>query len=77
MKKSKRDKRYYYFVRQKIVGWALVALGVLSAILLDGDCTAALLIVPIGLYAAFTKEMVLMDDYYFEKNQKIERRESE
>ena len=66
MKKYKRNKRYYYFRRQRILGAILAALGVLSAIILEGDITAALLIVPFGVYVMFTKDKVLMDDYYYE-----------
>jgi hypothetical protein len=66
MKKYRRNKRYYYFRKQKICGAIVAALGVLSAIILNGDITAALLLVPLGLYVMFTKEKVLMDDYYYE-----------
>ena len=34
--------------------------------MLDGDITAALLLVPIGLYLVFTKEPVITDDYFYE-----------
>ena len=69
--KNHKSKRAKYFRRQKIHGAILVVLGVLSAILLEGDITAALLLVPFGLYIVFTKEALLIDDDYDEvKSQK-------
>ena len=44
-------------LKQKLSGIALVIIGILS-ILPEKDATAALLLVPIGLYVTFTKEQV-------------------
>lgn len=46
--------------QQKLIGLALVALGILSVFMTGGDATAALLIVPLGLYALFTKSDILV-----------------
>lgn len=64
--KYQKHKRVKYFRKQKILGGALIVLGILSAIILDGDITVALLLVPAGLYITFTKTPVLMDDYFYE-----------
>lgn len=64
--KYQKHKRVKYFRKQKILGAIIVVLGVLSAILLAGDITAALLLVPLGLYICFTKEAILLDDYFYE-----------
>lgn len=58
----KHDKRY--FRRQKLLGLALTILGILSAIMLEGDITVAMLTVPLGLYVLFTKKPVMYDDDY-------------
>lgn len=68
--KYQKNKRAKYFRRQKIYGGILAILGVLSAILLDGDITIALLIVPFGLYIIFTKKPVITDDYFYELESK-------
>lgn len=68
--KYKKSKFYYYFRKQRIYGAIVVALGILSAIALDGDITAALLLVPLGLYVMFTKKMVVTDDYFWEMEAK-------
>lgn len=54
-------KRYYR--KQKAYGAAIAILGLLTAVLLDGDITVAILMVPLGLTVMFTKERVLLDDY--------------
>lgn len=65
--KYKKHKRAKYFKKQKILGGLLIALGILSAILLAGDITAALFLVPLGLYICLTKEAVYTgDDYFYE-----------
>lgn len=64
--KYQKHKRVKYFRKQKFMGGILIALGILSAIMSDGDITAALLLVPIGLYLVFTKEPVITDDYFYE-----------
>lgn len=48
-------------LKQKLMGLALVALGIFSAVY-TGDGTAALLVVPMGLGAIFTKEYILTLD---------------
>lgn len=40
---------------QKIIGLILIVVSVVSAILLDGDITAAILLVPMGLTLTFSK----------------------
>lgn len=41
-------------IKQKIVGMIVTACGIISA-LPEHDITAAILIVPVGIYAIFTK----------------------
>ena len=64
--KYQKHKRVKYFRKQKILGGLILALGILSAIILAGDITVALLLIPLGLYIVFTKKPVLMDDYFYE-----------
>ena len=68
--KNHKSKRAKYFRRQKIHGAILAVCGVLSAILFEGDITAALLLVPFGLYIVFTKKALLIDEdlYEFKSN---------
>lgn len=62
-KRRKRQRaaaqRRKYFLIQRAVGFVLVAANVLAAYVLDGDITAAVFLVPLGIYLMLTKEQVL------------------
>lgn len=62
-KRRKRQRaaaqRRKYFLIQRAVGLVLVATNMLAAYILDGDITAAVLLVPLGIYLMLTKEQVL------------------
>ena len=49
-----------YFLKQKLCGVVLAAIGIIVPIICDGDATASLLLVPMGLYVLFTKEKVML-----------------
>lgn len=72
--KYEKHKRVKYFRKQRILGGILIAIGVLSAILLEGDITAALFMVPVGLYLVFTDEPVTYGDYFYEQEAKKGRK---
>ena len=57
----RRKKRY--FLKQKLSGLVMIAIGVISVMLL-ADATFAVIAVPLGLYLIVTKEQVMM----FKKN---------
>ena len=62
-KRRKRQRaaaqRRKYFLIQRSVGLVLIAANVLAAYVLDGDITAAVFLVPLGIYLMLTKEQVL------------------
>ena len=62
-KRRKRQRaaaqRRKYFLIQRSVGLGLVAANGLAAYVLDGDITAAVVRVPLGIYLMLTKEQVL------------------
>ena len=49
-----------YFLKQKLCGVVLAAIGIIIPIVCDGDATASLLLVPMGLFVLFTKEKVML-----------------
>lgn len=59
-------RRKQYFIKQKLIGAAMVLLSILTVIMLEGDATAAVFMTPIGLMTIFTKDMVITDSYFFE-----------
>lgn len=63
-----------YFLKQKLMGVALLLLTILVVIALDGNMTIAIVTVPLGLVLLFSKTMLITDDYYFEVKERSERR---
>lgn len=43
-------------LEQKLAGLALIVCGVLTAVIAGGDITAAVVLVPLGLWLLFTRE---------------------
>ena len=57
--KTKR-KLLLYKVKQKLLGLLAIGVSIASPILLDGDATISLIMLPLGIYILFTKEKVIM-----------------
>lgn len=49
----------------KACGLAMLAITVLAVWATEGDITIAFITVPLGLTCIFSKEMLIMNDYYF------------
>lgn len=49
-----------YYLKQKLLGLAAVGISVASPLLLDGDATISILMLPLGLFLMVTKEKVMM-----------------
>lgn len=64
--------RQKYFVKQKLIGIAMLLLTAVSWIVLDGDATIGILYVPISIYLIFTKKMWVMDDYFLQIEERKE-----
>lgn len=45
--------------KQKLLGILAIGVSILTPLLLDGDATASLFILPLGLYSLFTRENIL------------------
>ena len=52
-------KERIYYLKQKLYGPILVIIGVITPIILDGDATVSLLLIPLGLYLIFTKNKIM------------------
>ena len=48
-----------YYLKQKLYGLILVIIGIITPIICDGDATASLLLIPLGLYLIFTKNKIM------------------
>ena len=59
-RKARRKAERIYYIKQKLAGLTLAAIGILIPFVCDGDATASILILPLGLFLMFTKEKVMM-----------------
>ena len=57
-RKRKAERKYY--IKQKLSGLTMAAIGIITPILLEGDATFSLIALPLGIYLLFTKEKVMM-----------------
>ena len=57
--KEKRE-MFLYKAKQKLLGIVAICVSIASPLLLDGDATISLIMLPLGLYFLFTKEKVVM-----------------
>ena len=63
------SRRQRYFMKQKLIGLGMIIIGIVGAIITRGiDGSGAILLVfgGIGSILLFTKDMVWMDDYFYE-----------
>ena len=48
-----------YKVKQKFIGLLAIGVSIASPLLLDGDVTISVIMLPLGIYVLFTKEKVI------------------
>ena len=58
--KAIRRAEAIYYIKQKLSGLTIAAIGIFTPFLLDGDATFSLIALPLGLFLMFTKEKVMM-----------------
>ena len=57
-RKAKR-KSLLYYAKQKFIGLLAIGISIASPLLLDGDATISVIMLPLGIYMLFTKEKVI------------------
>lgn len=65
-KARERRKRKRYFLTQKLYGVAMLILTAVSVKLLEGDITVAFFTVPMGIVLITSKEMLIVNEYFWE-----------
>lgn len=55
------SRKQMYYVKQKLLGLLVILLGVLSASVFEHDLTAAIILVPLGVFLVFTKQKFITD----------------
>lgn len=48
-----------YYLKQRLSGLTMVAIGIMAPFLLDGDATFTLVALPLGIFLLWTKERVM------------------
>ena len=51
-------RRKLIVLKQKLMGLTLVAIGIVAPLLLDGDATASVFLIPAGLYMVGTQTVI-------------------
>ena len=59
-KQRKRKAERTYYIKQKLSGLTMASVGIITPILLDGDATFSLIVLPLGIYLLFTKKKAMM-----------------
>lgn len=57
---SEKRELLLYKAKQKLLGVVAIGVSIVSPILLDGDATISVIMLPLGIYVLFTKEKVIM-----------------
>lgn len=66
----RRQQRRWYFIKQRLYGIALIAITVLAVMALDGDATIAVITLPLAGCLIFSKEMLIVDNYYWKTKER-------
>lgn len=69
--RERRKKKY--FAMQKLNGVALLIFTAVAIKILEGDATIAFITVPLGLSMLLSKEMLVINKYYWRCEEKAER----
>lgn len=64
-REQEKKARRWYFIKQKAYGLATLVVTVLAVWATEGDITIAVITVPLGLMCLFSKQMLIVDNYYF------------
>ncbi len=64
--------RKRYFVTQRLYGLAALIIAALSAWFSDGDATVALVMVPLGLTLINSRQMLIINRYYWKYEEETE-----
>ena len=65
-----RQARRWYFLKQRALGVVTLVFTVLAVWALEGDATIALITVPLGLALIFSRQKLIVNDYYFETEER-------
>ena len=59
-RKARKRAEAIYYIKQKLSGLTMAAIGIVIPFINDGDATFSLIALPLGIWLLFTKEKVMM-----------------
>ena len=59
-RKARKRAEAIYYIKQKLSGLIMAAIGIITPILFGGDATFSLIALPLGIWLLFTKEKVMI-----------------
>ena len=59
-RKARKKAETIYYIKQKLSGMIIAAIGIITPIICDGDATFSLIALPLGIWLLFTKQKVMM-----------------
>lgn len=59
-RKARKRAKVIYYIKQKLLGLTIVAIGIIIPFINDGDVTFSLFALPLGIWLLFTKEKVMI-----------------
>lgn len=59
-RKARKRAETIYYIKQKLSGLTMAAIGIFTPFLLEGDATFSLIALPLGIWLLFTKEKAMM-----------------
>lgn len=66
-------RRQSYFAKQKLIGLGMIIASILVTCLNTIAICICLITIPLGLYSIFTKNMILVDSYFRDMEERMER----
>ena len=51
---------HLYYLKQKLSGVLMTAMGIITPFVLDGDATFSLVVLPLGIFLLMTKEKIMV-----------------
>lgn len=58
-RRIKQRTEHLYYMKQRLSGAIMVAIGIITPFLLDGDATVSLFVLPLGIFLLLTKERIM------------------
>lgn len=58
-RKIRQRTEHLYYIKQRLSGAIMAAIGIITPVVLDGDATFPLVVLPLGIFLLLTKENVM------------------